>query len=369
VSLEKELHMVTQLHGTAHTGIGQVQIYLGQCSVEEVQRRRDQFGAVILQGATGLKVAASLERINDLAGISLDPADYRKNPPAGLVDETIPGLALATDWVAVQEELGIPVVRTSGPRIRIGQVDQIKSELDKSYRVPVSVVLALDQGWLGKRHIDSLVQQLGNADRDVSFILAAPFDPLGTSQAIAGMRQLLAWASGSDKRVELLRTDLVALPAVMEGAAVAAVGLTTATRHLGLPFAPKQRKEYEQRQTSPLIFVPRLLHWQRGSHLGALSPWNGGGVTECDCAVCQAANRDLLRFASTYTSVPANVRQEAHEHCALALSAIIRQVMDSDNPAATLDELRAEALSRARFITASLKVHLDLPPAWLHSWV
>ncbi|MGH7686869.1 MAG: hypothetical protein ACREN2_08645 [Candidatus Dormibacteria bacterium] len=355
---------------SAQTRLGQLQVYLGRCNVEEVRRRRDQFGAVILQGAAGLKVATNLGRLGDLLGVSLDPADYRKISSASPARSTIPGLELPVfDWVAAQVRLGMSTVRTSSPRIRVGHLDQVKLELSKSYSVPVSVVLALDCGWLGRLHIDSLIKELEEADRDVSFVLSAPFDPLGTSRAVAGLRQLLAWASASCRRVELLRTDLAALPAVLEGAAVGAVGLSTTTRHLGQPMKRKQLKEYEHRQVSPLVFVPRLLHWQRGSQLGALSPWKGAGVTDCDCTVCQAANDDLLRFASTYESVPANVDQELRDHCALALSTIMRYVMESENPAANLANLRADALSRARFITASLKVHLDPPPAWISSWI
>jgi hypothetical protein len=302
--------------------------------------------------------------------VSLDPADYRKAPSTIFAKDTIPGLETPEfDWIAAQVRLGMPIVRTSSPRIRVGRLDEVKVELSKSYCVPVSVVLALDCGWLGKRHIGSLIKELESADRDVSLVFSAPFDPLDTSRTVAGLRQLLAWALASGRKVELLRTDLAALPAVLEGAAVGAIGLSTTTRHLGQPLTSKQRKEYEHRQVSPLIFVPRLLHWQRGSHLGALSPWRGAGVTDCDCTVCQAANDDLLRFTSTYESIPVNVQQELHDHCAHALSMIVRCVMESENPAANLANLQAEALSRARFITASLKVHLDPPPAWISSWI
>lgn len=370
VLVGKEICTVVQLRETARTRIGQLQAYLGRCNVEEVQRRRDQFGAVVLQGRTGLKVAADLSRLDDLADVSLDPADYRQAPSANSTKGTLPGLETPPfDWIAAQIRLGMSIVRTPSPRIRVGRLDEVKVELSKSYCVPVSVVLALDCGWLGKRHIDSLIKELESADRDVSLVFSAPFDPLATSRAIAGLRQLLAWASASGKRVELLRTDLAALPAVLEGAAVGAVGLSTTTRHLSQPLTSKQRKEYEHRQVSPLVFVPRLLHWQRGSHLGALSPWKGAGVTDCDCTVCKAANDDLLRFTSTYESVPVHVQQELNDHCALALSMIFRRVMESENPAASLANLQAEALSRARFITASLKVHLDPPPAWISSWV
>src|SRR5207244_9931333 len=142
------------------------------------------------------------------------------------------------------------------------------------------------------RHFGVLSDAVRGAGRDVSLVLAAAFDPLDTPAKVANLRALLHWAADSGRRLELLRIDLAGLPAITDGASATAIGLSTSTRHLGLPLSGARRGEYQQRQRSPLVFVPRLLHWQRASTLGALSPWDGAGVTTCDCDACERANGD-----------------------------------------------------------------------------
>lgn len=344
--------------------VGQVRAYLGRSHVDEVLRYRERFGAVTLQGLGGLKIARALYRMGDLWGVDLDPAGYRARPAKASNQLALPGLDCAPfDWVTAQAELELPVVRTTGPRIRVGRLDDLRAELGRSYPVDVSVVVALDGGWLGRRHIDTLAEELQSADRDISLVFAAPFDPLNTSQKVEALRRLLRWASDSRRNLELLRTDLVGLPAVMEGASVAAIGLGTSTRHLGTPFVRQQRDDYRRRQRSPLVFVPRLLHWQRANILGALAPWNGAGVTNCDCPACQRDGQDLLRFNAPDGSYP-----DPRDHDAEALSHLIRQILTAQNPAAELKHRRVNAAFRARSVASSLNVNLDLPPTWLDAW-
>jgi hypothetical protein len=348
---------------------GRTQAYLGRCRVEDVRRCRDRFGAVTLQGLAGLRIARHLDRAGDLWGVDLDPAAYRNRPPKASNQLTLPGIECAPfDWVAEQAGLGLPVVRSAGARIRAGQLDDLRAELGREYPVDVSVVLALDAGWLGRRHIDALEIELKSAGRDVSLLFAAAFNPLDTQPRIDGFRRLLRWASDANRRLELLRTDLTGLPAVLEGAAVAAIGFNTSTRHISLPFATKQRDAYHRRKRSPLVFVPRLLHWQRANVLGALTPWHGAGLTYCDCAVCAGAGRDLLRFDVPAGQLPPEVEAEVREHDELAMAAVIREIATAENPAAELRFRRTNAVQRARSVASSLPVGLDAPPAWLDSW-
>jgi hypothetical protein len=270
------------------------------------------------------------------------------------------------DWVAAQAELGLPVIRTAGTRVRVGRIDDLRAELDREYPVEVTVVLALDTGWLGRRHIDSLEEALRAVDRDVSVVFAAPFNPVDTLRKIEALRRLLRWAADTHRTLELLRTDLTGLPAVLEGATVAAIGFSTSTRHLGVPFAARQREAVNRRRRSPLVFVPRLLHWQRASILGGLAQWDGAGVTFCDCAVCVRSGRDLLRFAAPAGGGP--VDDEVREHDELALAGAVRQIMAAENPAAELKFRRINAVHRAKSVASSLGVQLDAPPAWLDSW-
>jgi hypothetical protein len=349
--------------------VGQVRAYLGRSHVDEVLRYRERFGAVTLQGLGGLRIARALDRMGDLWGVDLDPAGYRARPVKASNQLALPGLDCAPfDWVLAQVDLGLPVVRSAGPRIRVGRRDDLRAELGRSYPVDVSVVLALDGGWLGRRHIDSLADELAAADRDVSLVFAAPFDPLNTAQKVAGLRRLLHWASDRRRNLELLRTDLVGLPAVLEGATVAAIGLGTSTRHLGTPFVRQQGEDYRRRQRSPLVFVPRLLHWQRASVLGALAPWNGAGVTDCDCPACHTAGQDLLRFDAPPDPARPDRTPAVRDHDALALRHLITKILTSADPGADLKHRRINAAHRARAVASSLNVNLDLPPAWLDAW-
>ena len=359
---------MTQLDaGVPRTGVGRTQAYLGRCHVEDVRRCRDRFGGVTLQGLGGLRIARYLDRAGDLRDVDLDPAVYRSRPAKASNQLALPGMKVAPfDWVTAQAELGLPVIRTAGSRIRVGRLDDLKAELGREYPVGVTVVLALDTGWLGRRHIDSLEEQLRAADRDVSVLFAAPFNPVDTLRKIEALRRLLRWASDAHRSLELLRTDLTGLPAVLEGAAVAAIGFSTSTRHVGVPFAARQRDAFNRRRRSPLVFVPRLLHWQRASILGGLAPWDGAGVTHCDCPVCSRAGHDLLRFDARPGEASAD--DEVREHDELALAAVIRQIMASDNPAAELKFRRINAVHRAKSVASSLNVQLDAPPAWLDSW-
>ena len=47
---------------------------------------------------------------------------------------------------------------------------------------------------------------------------------------------------------------------------------------------------------------------------------------------------------------------------------VLRKVREAENPGAELKHLRFNAAQRCRMVSASLKVQLDEPPAWLAGW-
>ncbi|MFL6123289.1 hypothetical protein [Actinophytocola sp.] len=338
--------------------LGRVQVYLGRCKADEVIANRERFGGVTLQGLHGLGVAARLARIGELRGVDLDPAVYlaRGRTKAPVVEGQL-GLDLdlpVFDWVTAQAELGLAVVRTAGPRLRVGQVDELKAELQRDYPVPVSVTLVLDGGWLGSRHSGVLAEQLRAADRDVSLVLGAPFDPVDSSYKVQGLRRLLRWSARTGRRLELLRTGPIGIPAIAAGARVAAIGLSTSTRHLGGPVA--RRADGVRPKRSPQVFVPRLLHWQRGSDL------RGTEVTHCGCPACGKAGKGLSRFDVSFDSaVPAAVRHAAQEHDSHALADLVQSVMRASDPKDKLAQLRADA--------QELAGAMGMPvPRWLTNW-
>ncbi len=342
----------------ARSSLGRVQPYLGRCGAAEAVANRDRFGGVTLQGVHGLGVARVLDRAGELAGVDLDPAGYlaRGKARSPVVEGQL-GLDLdlpAFDWVAAQAELGLPVVRTAGRRLRVGQVDELKAELHREYPVRVSVTLALDGGWLGSRHSGVLAEQLRAADRDVSLVLAAPFDPVDSSYKVLGLRRLLRWSARTGHALELLRSGPVGIPAIAAGARLAAIGMSSSTRHLGGPVA--RRADGVRPKRSPQVFVPRLLHWQRGIDL------RGSEVTECGCAACARAGSGLRRFDVAFDSaVPAPVRAAAREHDSHALAGVVRAVTAAPDPREELARLRhdAQELAAESGIAA---------PTWLGRW-
>jgi hypothetical protein len=338
--------------------LGRVQVYLGRCGAAEVVANRERFGAVTLQGLHGLGVAARLARVGELRGVDLDPAVYlargKAKPPAAEgqlgFDLDLP----VFDWVTAQAELGLPVVRTAGPRLRVGDIDALNAELHRDYPVPVSVTLVLDGGWLGSKHSGVLAEQLRAADRDVSLVLGAPFDPVDSSHKVHGLQRLLRWGARTGHKVELLRTGPIGIPAIAAGAKVAAIGLSTSTRHLGGPVA--RRADGVRPRRSPQVFVPRLLHWQRGVDL------KGTEVTHCGCAACARAGKGLSRFDVAFDSaVPAAVRAAAQEHDSHALAEIVRSVMGATDPRDELARLRRDAQELAGAIGVPV-------PKWLGNW-
>jgi hypothetical protein len=258
------------------------------------------------------------------------------------------------DWVTAQAELGLPVVRTAGPRLRVGDLDGLKAELGREYAVPVSVTLVLDGGWLGSRHSGVLAEQLRAADRDVSLVLGAPFDPVDSSYKVQGLQRLLRWSTRTGRRLELLRTGPIGIPAVAAGAKVAAIGLSTSTRHLGGPVA--RRADGAKPKRSPQVFVPKLLYWQRGIDL------KGTEVTHCGCPACVKAGKGLSRFDVSFdSSVPAAVRNAAQEHDSHALADVVRSFMAANDPKDELGRMRRDAQELAGAIGMPV-------PKWLANW-
>jgi len=336
--------------------LGRVQAYLGRCTTGEAVINRDLFGGVTLQGLHGLRTARALQRAGELHGVDLDPAAYlaRGKPKTPVVEGQL-GFDLELpyfDWVETQAELGLRVVRTAGPRIRTSDLDVLKAELDRDYPVPVSVTLVLDGGWLGSKNSGILAEQLRAADRDVSLVLGAPFDPLDSTLKVAGLRRLLRWSVRTNRKLELLRTGPIGIPAIAAGAKLAAIGLSTSTRHLGGPVA--RRADGVKPKRSPQVFVPKLLHWQRGSALSRLP--------DCGCPACAQAGSGLRRFDVAFDSaVPAGVRAAAREHDAHALSSVVHAVTGAADP--------KEELARLRLDAQELAAEVDIvAPKWLTSW-
>jgi hypothetical protein len=333
----------------AARSLGRVQPYLGRCSLADALTNRERFGGVTLQGLSGLTVARKLAAANALTGVDLDPAAYlaRGAAPKPPVVEGQLGLDLdlpVFDWVEAQAELGLAVVRTPGTRLRAGDLDALKAELDRDYRTPVSVSLVLDGGWLGSKHSGALAEAVRAADRDISLVLSAPIDPVNSSYKVHALQRLLRWSSRTSRKLELLRTGPVGIPAIAAGASLAAIGLSSSTRHLGGPIA--RRADGVRPKRSPQVFVPQLLSWLRA----------------CDCGACTSAGGGLERFDVAFdSSVPAAIRAAARDHDSHSLAEVITSVRTAPDPKGELTRLRTQAHDLAADLGLAV-------PKWLGNW-
>jgi hypothetical protein len=345
--------------GAARSSLGRVQPYLGRCGLADAIANRERFGGVTLQGVSGLTIARKLAAANALSGVDLDPAAYlaRGTAPKPPVVTGQLGLDLDLpefDWVREQAELGLKVVRTPGTRLRAGELDAVKAELDRDYGVPVSVSLVLDGGWLGSKHSGALAEIVRAADRDISLVLSAPIDPVNSSYKVYGLQRLLRWSARTGRKLELLRTGPVGLPAIAAGASLAAIGLSSSTRHLGGPMA--RRADGVRPKRSPQVFVPQLLSWLRGVDV------TRGELRACECGACTGAGRGLERFDVAFdSSVPTALRAAAREHDSHALAQVIAGVTGAADPKGELARRRKEAQDLAAELGLAV-------PKWLGNW-
>jgi hypothetical protein len=341
--------------------VGVVGAYMTGTDLELVRRVRTLAGRVTVSGTSGKRALERLAKARDLDGVDLDPATYlvrdRPAPRPMLFD---------VDWQARQRDLCLPAVRSDGVHVPAKDL----ACLARAFGVPVSSstirVVSIDGWWL-RAGLARLLNFVRQCDEPLAFVLAASFDPLAAAGAIDGLRTLLDVACDGGRRVELLRSDVTAIGFAAFGGSLGSIGVNTTTRHHGLGMRRTQKEDYEERHQSPYVFVPALLSWHRGTELGALAPFDGAGVTGCDCSVC--AGRDLLRFDREYSpTVPEEVRREAmlHDlHCCIALA---RRVLSSDDAGtAWIRECRS-AVDVARGIMSVYRVLLPVPTS-ISSWL
>lgn len=332
---------------------GTVSAYMTGSDIAAVREVRAVAGRVTVCGRSGLKTLTKLGRDGDLWGVDLDPACYLDR------DEEPPAL-FPFDWVARQVELGLPVVRSSGRYVPRDNDADLREAFAGGLPDGTVRTVSLEASWLKPKGLARVLPVIRGCDDPLALAFAAPFDPLDALGAVDGLRAILDAASPASRRVELLRTDTTGVAFAAEGGSLGAIGLTTTTRHHGLSLGSRAKGSYEQRQSSPLVFTPRLNSWRRGTTLGALTPFGGAGVTGCPCTPCDG--RDLLRFDQTWSGkVPAEVSADARAHdlhCWLALSS---EVLGAADPQAAWKQVCIDAAMTATGIAETYKVAIGLP--------
>lgn len=337
------------------TRAGSVGAYMSVQSVEAVRAARDIAGHVTVAGEPGLRVLTALAKTGDLAGVDLDPAQY-------VVREKRAAL-FPIDWEQMQRKLHLPVVRSEG--VYAHDAASLRSAMTTGIASGSVRVVSLHEAFLRGPRLQELLAAVRNSEDALAFTFAAAMDPFANAGAIDGLRALLEASDARERRVELLRTDTTGVAFAALGGALGAIGLSTSVRHHGLPLGRRAGEAHKQRQGSPLAFVRPLLSWQRGTQLGALTPFGGAGVTACECFACDG--RDLLRFDRTWSSggVPAEVRSDARLHDVATWLALSREVLSAENPGDTWRGACQAAANTAGSLESTYKVALVVPPSIL----
>lgn len=365
---------MTETVGRAQAGqiaaprVGTVGVYATGSSLALVRQARALAGQVTVGGRPGKRALSTLDAEDDLHGVDLDPAAYLDR---GL--EPAQGELFEVDWEARQRSLGLPVVRSDG--VYVGAKD--RCALIHAFATPVGAgtirVISLEAWWLrdtlrgGLRGgLRELLARVRECDDPLAFVLADRFDPLDTPGAVDGLRMLLDVAIAGGRRVELLRTDVGGIGFVAAGGSWGTIGTSTSTRHHGLMLPRKAAVDREDRLRSPYVFVPALLSWHRGTELGALSQFDGAGITSCDCPTCNGA--DLLRFGREWErTVPLAVREEAQAHDLHCCVALAHRVLADANPAEAWARECRSAVATAANIAGVYRVLIKVP-ASISAW-
>ena len=340
--------------------VGTVGIYATGSRLDVVRQARALTGRVTLGGASGKRALAALAAARDLYGVDLDPADYMQRTKVSAQIELF-----EVDWEARQRDLGLDVVRSNG--VHVGRKDQ--RCLRHAFTTPVSSgtvrVVSIEDWWL-RDGLPDLLAHIRACDDSLAFVLANCFDPLDEVGAVDGLRALLDTTRSGGRRVELLRADVTAIGFAATGGSFGTIGTSTATRHHGLPLSNRAAREREVRLRSAYVFVPALLSWHRGTELGALSQFDGAGITGCDCSLCDG--RDLMRFTGEWNDkVPTAISDEAHAHDLHSCVALTRRILASPDPAAAWIEACQSAVATAAGVASVYKVRLTVP-ASISAW-
>jgi hypothetical protein len=339
------------------TIVGSIGAYTAAADPALVRYLREQAGVVTVAGAAGLRVLTSLERDGDAHGVDLDPASYLNKDNGQLSLTPIP-------WIERQRELNLRPVRSAG--VFVPQKGSLGDALAEPLDDDVQRVVSLHQTWLRPDKVTELLSAFSDTPGALSLIFAAPFDPFAGAGAIVSLRHVLRTLRAQGRDVELLRCDLTALGFVADGGRYGTIGVTSNARHHPQPLGRKAGEQYDQRQSTPNVFVPQLLSWQRGSWLHALAPYNGAGLTECPCFGCDG--QSLLRFADQWPGqVPEAVRNDARAHDVASWRPIADEVLTSADPAATWQARVRAAVDLQQELAADKKVLVELPPS-LTAW-
>lgn len=262
-------------------------------------------------------------------------------------------------WCRRQRELDLIPLTDSGylpPRDLSGLRTILRAAAREPQ--PVIAVLPLAARWFATSPIcDALTREINAFGAPVALVLEHAKDPFGAQYVLRGFLRLLA---NSTVRVVLLRSDVSAIGVLCHGVHAAAVGTTSALRHL-YPVTARGGSP----RPGVSAFVTRLLGYHRLETCKALfaeTP-DMAHFWACSCPVCEGLAPD--RLAETGTPAEA-----AFRHSLQCLSALKAELFHHCRTREQLVSAWHEACSHALFVHDQLAETMERwnLPANLRSW-
>jgi hypothetical protein len=317
----------------------------------------DQLGAVITiptGKSRNTTLVKTVEKFREIAGpdatFIADANQYSGN------NRSFAGEDLDEDWLKAQWDTGLPWALTNSGYVSKNDDASLRGLLEAGDRlaktaagnfmlgIPLDVQLVADRA----DEVRDLVEQFGIP---VAFMLGSASDPLGSHKAVKGLVHLLK----SPVPTSLLRTDMSAIGALCAGASIAAMGTSSALRHI---FPPANGFG---RATGVSAMVPQALSMHRVETIAlamGLTPeelhWN------CFCDGCQGRKLDHILDDV-----------QAFRHNIFSTLDIARHAMSGPDSAANLQSWKSTC-------TAAQFVHMDIAsstgmrwdtPSFLGGWV
>jgi hypothetical protein len=293
-----------------------------------------------------------------LQGMLLDPTQY--------VDATSSARNRAHGndlWLERQRAAGVPVILTDPRPIGDRNRDALRKALQRWENIPESSLAVLPIGnWWLKQGLERLIEDVDSAGRPVAIVLMHVYNGLNARGTVTGLLRLVHQAKVP---VVLLRQSVAAMGV---GAYATFIGASGDTRH-GRPRIQRKvdagKPENEDRDTSPILFVPALHDYLRASKLPALTGADPGVLNCNDALVC--AGRSLLEFADSADLAPAELDLAAYRHNVASHEQVAREVFG------TKDWRRSwwQRCREGADVTASMSGHnVSLRVSdWLTQWL
>ncbi|MEW9527296.1 hypothetical protein [Microbispora sp. NPDC049125] len=251
----------------------------------------DDSGGIVVTGASALTAAST--RTHKMTRPVL--VDRRRYSGRGRLRGTA---RFDPSWIESQRALSTTTVLTDSGYVGEGDQEALVAILEQTTRAGdnVCAVLPLHITWLADPGLKLLVGEVNQYQVPVALVLEHASDPLSTQRAVTGLKNLLSQAQVP---VSLLCTDISGLGAIAYGAAWAAVGVTSALRHLypadkkGPPFRPSPARHAIVPRLMTFMNVERIAEgWARAQLHADLDE----NLWRCWCTEC--GNRTMDRFVT-----------------------------------------------------------------------